>query len=146
MIQRFETFVMAITEIYKSIQKIKSQEMSDIGLKGTHVMCLFFLQEHPKGLTSAQLTTLCYEDKAAISRVIKELLQLDCIQCDEKKYRSKITLTETGKKVTSVMQDKIIQSVGLAGQGYSKQEREIFYKVLLQIADNLKNRVESESL
>lgn len=143
MIQRFETFVMAITEIYKSIQKIKSQEMSDIGLKGTHVMCLFFLQEHPEGLTSAQLTTLCFEDKAAISRVIKELTQLNCIQCEEKKYRSKLTLTSNGKQIAEVMHKKIIQSVDVAAQGYSIEEREIFYKVLLQVADNLKKRAES---
>ena len=143
MIQRFETFVMAITEIYKSIQKIKTQEMSDIGLKGTHVMCLFFLKEHPEGLTSAQLSTLCFEDKAAISRVLKELSNVECIQYEPKKYRSLITLTETGQKVCAVMHDKIIKSVDLAAQGYSLEEREIFYRVLLKVADNLKSEIES---
>ena len=143
MIQRFETFVMAITEIYKSIQKIKTQEMSDLGLKGTHVMCLFFLKEHPEGLTSAELSTLCFEDKAAISRVLKELSNVECIQYEPKKYRSLITLTENGQKVCNVMHDKIIKSVDLAAQGYSLEEREIFYRVLLKVANNLKSEVES---
>ena len=143
MIQRFETFVMAITEIYKSIQKIKTQEMSDIGLKGTHVMCLFFLKEHPEGLTSAELSTLCFEDKAAISRVLKELSNVQCIQYEPKKYRSLITLTGNGQKVCEVMHDKIIKSVDIAAQGYNLEEREIFYRVLLKVADNLKSEIES---
>lgn len=142
MIQRFEIFVMAITEIYKSIQKIKVQEMADMGLKGTHVMCLFFLQEHPEGLTSAELSNLCCEDKAAISRVVKELSSLHYIVYEEKKYRSKITLTESGLQVCHHMNEKIVKAVDMAAQGYSHEEREIFYRVLLQVAGNLKNEVE----
>ena len=117
MIQRFEIFVMAITEIYKSIQKIKVQEMADMGLKGTHVMCLFFLQEHPEGLTSAELSSLCCEDKAAISRVVKELSSLHYIVYEEKKYRSKITLTESGLQVCQHMNEKIVKAVDMAAQG-----------------------------
>ena len=42
MLQRFEDFVTGITVCYKYIQRIKSAEMTEFGLKGTHVMCLFF--------------------------------------------------------------------------------------------------------
>ena len=48
-------------------------EMTELGLKGTHVMCLFFLHHTPEGLTAAQLCQLCAEDKAAISRTIATL-------------------------------------------------------------------------
>ena len=138
MIERFETFVIAITEIYKAIQKIKIQQMAEIGLKGTHVMCLFFLKEHAYGLTSAELSQLCHEDKAAISRILKELSQKDLISIEDKKYRSKITLTDTGTIVTDTMYKKIVNAVNLAAKGYSKEERDIFYRVLLQVAENLK--------
>ena len=138
MIERFETFVIAITEIYKAIQKIKVQQMAELGLKGTHVMCLFFLKEHPYGLTSAELSQLCHEDKAAISRILKELNQKDLIFSEDKKYRSKINLTEKGIMVTNTMYEKIIKAVNLAAIGYSKEERDIFYRVLLQVAENLK--------
>ena len=47
--------------------------MTEFGLKGTHVMCLFFLHHTPEGLTAAQLCQLCAEDKAAISRTIATL-------------------------------------------------------------------------
>ena len=73
MLQRFEDFVTGITVCYKYIQRIKSAEMTEFGLKGTHVMCLFFLHRHPEGLTAAQLCQLCAEDKAAISRSLAVL-------------------------------------------------------------------------
>ena len=55
MTERFETFVLSINQIYRCIQKIKSREMVELGLKGTHVMCLFQLGQHPEGLTAAEL-------------------------------------------------------------------------------------------
>ena len=66
--QRFDAFVTGITVCYKYIQKIKSLEVTDLGLKGAHVMCMFYLNQHPEGLTASQLCSLCAEDKAAVSR------------------------------------------------------------------------------
>ena len=73
MFDRFETFVTTISTIHRYMQKIKSTEMKTLGLKGTHVMCLYSLGKHPEGLTATQLCRLCGEDKAAISRAITEL-------------------------------------------------------------------------
>ncbi len=49
MIDRFEKLTAGVTCIYKSIQKIKRHRMDALGLKGTHVMCLHYLSEHPDG-------------------------------------------------------------------------------------------------
>ena len=73
MLRRFESFVTGITVCYKYIQRIKSMEMGELGLKGAHAMCLFYLHHNPGGLTAAQLCTLCAEDKAAISRTVADL-------------------------------------------------------------------------
>lgn len=138
--ERFETFVTAIMQIYRSIQKLKNQEMADFGLKGTHVMCLFQLQQHPEGLTGGQLAQLCDEDKAAISRSVAELRACGLVQVPEgsgRRYRVQISLTEQGRELTRQMDQKIIDAVLAGAQGYSQEEREIFYRVLLQIADNL---------
>ena len=138
--QRFETFVTAIGQISRSLQKLKSSAMADFGLRGTHVMCLYQLQQHEAGLTSAQLVRLCDEDKAAISRSISELLDQKLVECPEqglRRYRKTIYLTEKGRQVTAVMDQKIVDSVMSAAQGYSQEDREIFYHVLLQVADNL---------
>src|SRR5699024_11963085 len=42
---RFETFVLTINRIYRCIQRIKDREMEALGLKGSHVMCLFQLRQ-----------------------------------------------------------------------------------------------------
>ena len=145
--QRFETFVTAIGQINRCLQKLKSSQMADFGLKGTHVMCLYQLQQHESGLTSAQLVQLCDEDKAAISRSIAELQQQGLVQSpehSEKRYRKILSLTENGRAVTAAMDEKIIEAVMAAAQGYSQEERETFYHVLLQVADNLQNACNSE--
>lgn len=148
MVQRFETFVSEITKIYRSIQKIKIQEMADFGLKGTHVMCLFYLQQHEEGLTATQLAQCCGEDKAAISRALKELSEKGLIHYHEipgqRRYRSLITLTERGNEVTLSMNKKIRTMVDLGAQGFSAKDRQIFYRVLVQISNNLEEVVERE--
>ncbi len=138
--ERFEIFVTAITQIYRSIQKLKSQEMAGFGLKGTHVMCLFQLEQHREGLTSLQLAQFCDEDKAAISRAVSELRKLGLVQVPQdsgRHYRVLLTLTEQGRQVTGQMNRKIIEAVMAGAQGYSQEEREIFYCVLLRVAENL---------
>lgn len=141
MIHRFETFVTAISQIYRSIQRLKSKEMASLGLKGTHVMCLVQLRQHPEGLTAAQLSQLCGEDKAAVSRALSELeargLTEVAEQPGQRRYRAPVTLTERGLQITQQMDRKILEAVRLADKGYTEEERAVFYRVLLQISENL---------
>jgi len=143
MIQRFQSFVTGITVCYKSIQQIKSLEMTEFGLKGTHAMCLFFLHhQDEEGLTASQLCQLCEEDKAAISRTLATLQSRGFIVSEEKKYRARLILTESGREVASRMDTLIEQWVGLGGDGVSDEERATFYRVLESIASNLRDKVE----
>ena len=138
--QRFETFVTAIAQINRSLQRLKSSEMAEFGLKGTHVMCLYQLRQHEEGLTSAQLVQLCGEDKAAISRCISELMERELVHSPDstpKRYRKIIALTDQGRQITAAMDQKIMDAVASAARGYTQEERETFYHVLLQVADNL---------
>ena len=73
MFNRFEQFTTAISQINKSVQRIKSTEVNSYGLKANHVMILFQLKKNPAGLTPSQLCENCEVDKAAISRSLKEL-------------------------------------------------------------------------
>ena len=50
---RFEKLTTNVAQIHKSIQKIKKIYMQSQGLKSTHVMCLYYLSDHPDGLTAA---------------------------------------------------------------------------------------------
>lgn len=143
MIDRFSTFVSAITQINRCINTIKYREMQPLGLKGSHVMCLFYLQHYSRGLTAAQLSRLAHEDKAAVSRALSDLEKQDLIACsspsEQKRYRAPLCLTENGKAVCEKMDELILGAVEMGGRGYSDEDREVFYRVLLQIADNLQN-------
>ena len=140
MIDRFEAFVSQITVCYKSIQRIKSYEMADLGLKGTHVMCLFFLNRHPEGLTAARLSVLCEEDKAAISRTLTELCERGYISTGEehKRYRAAVTLTSAGREVAAAIDLKAEKWVSAIGEGLSDEERAAFYGALSTISANLR--------
>lgn len=142
MLQRFETFVTGITVCYKAIQRIKSSEMTEFGLKGTHTMCLFFLRRHPEGLTAASLCQLCSEDKAAISRTLSTLRQKAFVKSEGSAYRAQWMLTEAGCAVAEKIDDLIEQWVGNGGEGLTDAERDLFYKALDVIAGNLREKPE----
>lgn len=140
MIERFENLTTGVARIYKCIQKIKKHQMSQFGMKGTHVMCIHYLDHHPEGLTAARLCKLCGEDKAAISRILADLEKQRLIFYDSrktKKYRTNALLTDSGKAYARKIQELILHATMQGGQDINEEEREIFYRVLNQIAGNL---------
>ncbi len=141
MVNRFESFVNGITVCYKYIQKIKATEMTEYGLKGTHAMCVYYLNRHEGGLTAAQLCNLCSEDKAAISRTLVDLESKGYVDQNndenKKKYRSLITLTQKGRELAQTVDSLACQWVGLGGDTLSDEQREAFYYALEVISQNL---------
>ena len=141
--ERFVLFVNSINQIYRCIQKIKSSEMREFGLRAMHVMCLFHLNHSEVPLTSAQLSAICAEDKAAISRAIADLGEKGLVsfvgQDSGQKYRVPITLTEKGKEIARQMDHAIEQVLNKGGDGLTDEQRTGFYQALMLIADNLKN-------
>ena len=141
MTQRFEIFTGAISQIYRCIQKLKAAEMTELGLRGTHVMCLFYLNGHQEGLTAAELSRLCAEDKAAVSRTVAELQSRGYVTSERRRYRALLRLTEKGREAALHMDGLIRQWVGFGGGGISDEDREVFYRVLSQIAANLRGNL-----
>ena len=141
MLHRFEEFVTGITECHRYIQRIKAMEMTELGLKGTHVMCLFYLGRSPEGLTAAQLCGLCCEDKAAVSRTLSELEQLGHITRGDKKYRAPLVLTDSGRALAGRLNGLVAQWVTAGGDGLTDEERTAFYATLGKIAANLRKGV-----
>ena len=115
--------------------------MTEFGLKGTHVMCLFFLYHNLGGLIAAQLCQLCAEDKAAISHTLAILQEKGYIQSGEKKYRTKITLTEKGISLEKQVDGIIEQWVGFGSAGVTEEERDSFYHVLEVTSSNLRENL-----
>lgn len=137
---QYDMFTSLITKANRCIQKIKNFEMDEMGLKGKQVQCLFHLYNSKEGLTSTQLCTLCGEDKAAISRTVKELESLGYVffeEQDEKKYKNPIKLTDAGEKVGKLIVEKTDNFVELGGEGLSEENRKNFYASLTLICDNL---------
>lgn len=143
--QRFDDFVTGITVCYKYLQRIKSVAVNDMGLKGSHVMCMFYLKQHPEGLTASQLCNLCAEDKAAISRTIAWLREQGYICSGSgKNYRAALRLTEDGKALAEQFDSLIAQWVTAGGEGLTEGERQSFYHSLRLISNNLRSCMEQD--
>ena len=142
LLARFEEFLTGITVCYKYIQRIKNAEMTEFGLKGTHVACMFYLHHNPDGLTSTQLCALCAEDKAGISRTVADLRERGYIeQGGAKQYRAPLHLSQAGHAIAQQMDPLIKSWVSVGGQGMSAEEREAFYRSLSRIAENLRAKL-----
>ncbi|MBQ8229154.1 MAG: transcriptional regulator [Clostridia bacterium] len=137
--ERFKTFTVLIAKISRNIRKIKTEEMSEMNLKSPHVSCLYYLFK-AGALTAKELSDVCEEDKAAISRSIDYLEKEGYLQCDsqaKKRYRAHLSLTEKGEKVGRFIADKIDNILALASEGLTEENRTIFYQSLTLISDNL---------
>lgn len=140
LIDKYALFSTAIACIYRDIQKIERVEMRKFGLKGPHAQCLISMRQHPEGITAAQLCEFCEKDKAAISRTIAEMEQAGLICRIEKngnRYRALLYLTEAGNRAAEAVSRKAHMAVEQAGIGLDDAQREVFYRVLGQIAGNL---------
>ena len=146
MIERFEIFTNNISIVYKGIQKLKNEKMKEFGLKGNHMMCLFYLEKHEEGLTAARLCELIGNDKAAVSRSLSELYKLDHI-CYEnfnggKKYNTTVKLTEKGKSVTKQLFKAIESTVDeISLNNMDEERRTEFYRSLRTLASSISDAV-----
>ena len=75
MVDRFERFSLAISEINRYWHRLTTQEMEPYGLKGAHCMYLLALARHPEGITAPRLCEACDKDKADVSRTMALLEQ-----------------------------------------------------------------------
>lgn len=135
--QRFETFTALVTCISRDIRKIKSEEMAEFHLKGPHVSCLYYLYKQGP-LTATELSELCEEDKANMSRILVYLEKDGYIVPREyRRYRAPIHLTEEGAAVGAHIAERIDRVLLAAGAGISEEHRRILYDSLTQIHQNL---------
>lgn len=138
MLGRFEQFCSAISEIYRSIQKIERAEMVKFGYKGAFAQYLAAMRRHPDGVTSAQLCEICDKDKAAVSRVVAEMEEKGLVVREGgSAYRARIRLTEEGRRVTEFVCERAKAAVAAGGRGLTDESRRNFYESLERIASNL---------
>ena len=140
MISRFEHFSASISCISRYIQRIERMEMEKYGLKGPHAQCLLVMSRYPEGITAVRLCEVCDKDKAAISRIVAELEEAGLVQRLERngtRYRATRVLTPSGREAAEVVSRTAKWAVERAGEGLTDADREVFYRVLALIAENL---------
>lgn len=140
MIDRFERFSFAVAAMSRYIQKIETDELEKMGLKGSYALYLIILSRYPQGLTATELCEQCEKDKAAVSRAVAAMEKQGLITRNSDShspYRAPISLTPAGKAAADHVRQKAIVAVSHAGTGVSDEDRAIMYATLEKIAANL---------
>lgn len=144
--KRFERFAAAVLEMNRYLQRIKEQEMRRFGLRSAHTMCIFYLGQHPEGLTVTQLTEICREDKAAVSRNLSELSRMGLVSCsappDRRVYRDPYRLTEWGTEIAAQVEARVSDALSACGRGLTEVQRDNFYTAAQIIISNLEDYAE----
>lgn len=136
----FHTFTVEIVEIGRSINRIKTEEMKEFGLKGLHVSCLYYIYTHHEGITLKDLCELCGEDKASVSRSLTSLKKDGYVVNENeegKHYKYLLKLTEKGEAIGARTKEKIDRVLSVIRAELDREEEEIFYKNLMKIAETL---------
>ena len=137
--ERFETFTVLLNRINRNIRKIKNEEMKKYELRSPHISCLYYLYISGK-LTSKELCEHCEEDKATISRSLDYLEKNNYIMCrsdSKKRYNAPFELTERGARAGKRIADKIALVLDEISDGISDEDREVFYRSLNMISENI---------
>ena len=138
---RFARFSLAISEIDRCWHKLAAEEMAKYELNSPHAVYLTTLYNHDGGVTAAKLGDLCCKNKADVSRMVailekKGLVRKETVGANA--YRAKLLLTEECKQAAEHVRQRAALAVELAGSGMTDADREVFYRCLERIADNLK--------
>ena len=111
------------------------------------MLCLVSLK-YGEAMTAADLADVCAVNKALISRVTADLFDMGYIEYTadsvNKKYKKKITLTESGLNVTDEIVEKITSAVTSVSGQISETRLAVFYDVLFTIEKNLTNLAKND--
>ncbi len=136
--ERYQLFTTIIANINRSIKRIKTEEMAEFDLKSVHLSCLYYL--HKGSLTAKELCRVCEEDKANVSRCVEYLEENGYIKKrpkDAKRYKAPLELTERGHSAAEIINSRIGMILDEASVGISDADREILYRSLGIISENL---------
>ena len=140
MLDRFERFSLAISEIDRCWHKLASEEMAKYGLNSPHAVYLNVLRQYEEGITAAKLGELCGKNKADVSRMVTILTEKGLVEkraVGGNMYRALLKLTPAGMEAANHTQARAALAVELAGAGLTEEERTVFYYALERITSNL---------
>ena len=140
MLDRFERFSYAISEISRCWRKLASEELAKYGLKSPHATYLTTMYKYPDGITVPKFCEVSGKDKSDASRMIA-ILEEKGLACKKdvggSLYRGLWVLTEEGKAAAEQVCLRASRAVELAGKDLTDETRGVFYKALESITSNL---------
>lgn len=141
---RFELFDGLIASAGKTLQRIKTNKMEKYGLGSTHTICLCKLgKAGENGVTQKELTEQESIDRAQVSRVLRDLEQEGLVHTvGNSAYKRKYCLTERGMKITTEINDIILEINRYVSEEISAEDIAVFYRVMQVIDGNLKKAEE----
>lgn len=141
MVERFERFSLALSEISRHWHKLTGDEMERYGLKGPHSVYLLTLNRYPDGLTAPQICELCGKDKSDVSRMMSIMENKGLVTkagIHQNLYRGVFRLTDEGRTAAEHVRKRASLAVELAGKDLTDENRAVFYESLESIAQNLR--------
>ena len=108
---------------------------------------MFYLNQHPDGLTITELSELCQEDKAAVSRnmtILEDRGFAAMVSENGKRYRARFVLTASGRSAASQLHETITSSVEAGGSTLTDNDRAVFYRCLSAINKNLQGYITTQ--
>lgn len=141
-VDRFETFILLIDAIHKSINKIKTDIAPESSVKSVHTMWLYELLINPGGLTATEIANKTKIDKSLVSREITALMREGYVECShphgKRSYNSVIALTDKGRELALHIAESALSIQNLVSYNVEKDELSVFYSVLERIYNNIK--------
>ena len=139
--ERFREFSGLVSRAEKALQRVKTENVKDYGLRGVHVSCLLALHERPEGLTATELASVCGVDRAQISRVTADLASRGLV-CEtapgmKRRYRGSLTLTAAGRAQALEMREIVAEKLNAVSGGLDPDKLSVFYEVFHRIDDKL---------
>jgi DNA-binding MarR family transcriptional regulator len=141
MLDRFERFSLAISEINRHWHKLAAEELAPYGLKSAHATYLTAMARHPEGITVPELCSECGKDKSDASRMLAILEEKGLVTKEPtggSRYRGLMKLTPTGQKAAEHVCRRAAAAVEAAGRDLSPEARETFYRALDSITAHLR--------
>lgn len=137
---RFEKFTLLIDGIHKSINRIKFDTAPYLGVKSVHVLWIYELSLHPKGLTAAEIAAASMVDRSLVSREIAALKKGGYVESEDngnkRGYNTRITLTDKGRELAEKITKEAIAVQSRVGNGITAEELESFYSTLEKLYAN----------
>ena len=140
-VDRFETFILFIDAIHKSINKLKTDIAPQSPIKSVHTMWLYELLRNPEGLTATEIASKTMIDRSLVSREISALMREGFVKSDsvdrKRSYNSLITLTEKGKELAEHIAAAALKIQNAVSHNVDMDELSVFYSVLERIYNNI---------